>query len=205
MARFVNPVPQYSGDDRKPLINGKLYFYESGSSTLKDIFQDVNLSIVSQNPVILTGAGRVPNIFYDGSARVKLTDSDEAQIYDRDPVGGEGGEGNFSDWNSLSIYSTSDIVVRNGLYYTSITDANQGNDPASDAINWSQIKFTGVYNANETYSIGDIAQGSDGLLYVSKTNSNTGNDPVTDTTNWGPASKSSDTSGPALSFFLGTG
>jgi len=205
MARFINPIPQMGNDSLEPLISGKLYFFESGSATLKDIFSDINESIALANPVILSGAGRVPNIFFSGSARVKLTDSDDVQIYDVDPVGGEGAEGNFSDYNSVTIYSTSDIVRSAGLFYISITNANQGNIPASSALNWSQIKFIGVYNANETYGVDDIAQGSDGLLYSSKTAANTGNNPVTDLVNWGPASKSSDTTGPALSFFLGTG
>jgi hypothetical protein len=205
MTRFINPVPQFGDDAGQPLPEGKLYFFESGSATLKDIFNDVNRSIPQANPVILTGAGRVPNIFYDGSARVKLTDSDDVQIWDRDPVGGESGEGQFSDWNSLTIFDTSDIVREDGLFYISLTDNNQGNSPSASPINWSQIKFIGAYNTNETYSIGDIAQGSDNLLYSSKTNGNLNNNPTTDTTNWKPASNNADTSGPALSFFLGTG
>lgn len=205
MGRFINPVPQYSGDDKEPLIDGKLFFFESGSATLKDVFADVNESIPLSNPVILSGAGRVPNIFYSGSARVKLTDSDEVQIYDRDPVEtSSSGQGGFPDWNSVSIWNIPDVVVGGDeRFYISLTNGNQGNDPTTSPLNWSEIKFTGVFNVNETYEIADIVQASDGLLYVSKSNGNLNNDPLTDVVNWGPASNNADTTIQAYAFFIG--
>ncbi len=191
MARFINPRPQFLNDDGEPLAFGKIFIYGSGSSTLKDLFFDVNLSIAAPNPVILTGSGRMPNTFFSGSSRQVLTDSDEVQFFDIDPVSGESAEGAFSDWNAVTIYSIPEIVVgSDDLFYIAITNNTQGDNPTTSPLSWSQIKFIGVYNTNETYSINDIAQGSDGLLYSSKTGSNTGNDPVTDTTNWGPASNS---------------
>lgn len=207
MARFGSIGTQYFDNAGDPLIEGKLFFFESGSTTDKDTFSDVGLAQdkLNENPVELSAAGRQPNIFFSGSVRVVLTKNDGTQIEVRDPIGGEGLEGSFAPWNALTIYNKPDIVIRNDLFYISIADANQANDPVLSPINWSQIKFLGVYNTNQTYVIDDIAQGSDGLLYISRTNGNISNDPTTDGTNWKPASKSADTSGPALSFFLGTG
>lgn len=185
MARYVDPRPQYFDNAGAPLVEGKVFIFESGSNTLKDIFRDVNESIAAENPVILSASGRMPNTFFSGSARGKLTDADEVQFWDIDPIGSSTGEGAFSDWNAETIYDIPDIVVgTDDRFYQSITNGNQGNDPTVDLVNWSEIKFIGVYNANQTYSINDVVQGSDGLLYKSNTNSNTGNNPVTDSVNW---------------------
>lgn len=185
MARFGTIGTQYFDNAGDPLISGKLTFFESGTNTAKDTFADINLSILNTNPVILTAAGRQPNIFFTGTAKVILTDSSDVQIEVRDPIGGEAEEGVFSPWNTLTIYNTPDIVVgSDGNFYISITDGNQSNDPTIDAINWTQIRFIRIWNANETYSIAQIVEGTDGLLYSSVVNNNTGNDPTTDETNW---------------------
>jgi len=193
MARFGEIGKQYFDDAGDPLVSGNLYFYESGTTTLKDTYADVNVSILNANPVILTAAGRQPNVFFSGSARVILTKSDDTQIEVRDPEGGEFQEGVFSSWNVLTIYNSPDIVTgSDGSFYISITNGNNGNDPTSDSINWTQIRFIRVWNTNETYSTGQIAQGGNGYLYRSLTDSNTANNPASDTTNWGGATKAAD-------------
>jgi len=189
MARLGSIGTQYFDSAGDPLISGKLYFYESGSTTPKDTFADINLTIANTNPVLLTAAGRQPNIFFSGSARVVLTKNDDTQVEVRDPIGGEGLEGAFSDWNSLTIYNVGDTVVIDNLFYVSITDGNQGNNPTTDATSWTQIKFTRVWNINETYPVAALVQGSDGNVYKSNTASNLANDPTTDIVNWTSASK----------------
>ncbi len=189
MARYQNPVPQYLDDAGNPVPLGKLFFKESGSDLDKDTFADVNLSIPNTNPVLLSASGRTPNIFFNGTAKLIFTDSDSVQIFERDPVeAGAGGSGNFSSYNNLTIYSSGVIVTGDdGLYYVSLTDGNQGNEPSASPADWTQVLFTRVYNALETYVIGQIVRASDNLLYVSNTNANLGNDPTTDSINWSPA------------------
>jgi hypothetical protein len=188
MARFGNPVTQYLDDAGNPLINGKLYFYESGTTTLKDTYSDVNLSIANPNPVLLSGSGRMPNVFFNGTARVVLTKNDDTQIWDRDPVGGEAEEGVFSPWNLLTVYNVPDIVVgSDGNFYISITNGNQNNDPTTSPSNWTQFRLVRVWNTNETYEANQIVEGSDGLLYTSTVGGNVGNDPTSDSVNWKPS------------------
>lgn len=184
--RYGNPVTQYLDDAGDPLVEGKLFFFATGTTTDQDTFADINLTTANTNPVILTAAGRVPNIFLQSASyKVILTSADDVQIFERDPVGADTETGNWSIFNSLAIYGTNDIVEgSDGLFYISLTEANQGNDPTGDTTNWSQIQLTVVFNTNQTYAINDIVQGSDGTLYSSLTASNTGNDPTTDTTNW---------------------
>jgi hypothetical protein len=185
MARFGTLGTQYFDNAGDPLVSGKIFFYESGTTTPKDTFADINLSIVNPNPVVLTAAGRQPNIFFNGAARAVLTDKDSVQIEVRDPVGGEFEEGVFSPWNPLTIYNTPDIVTgSDGNFYLSISNGNQNNDPTTSPANWEQIKFIEVWNPNYAYPLHAVAQGSDGFLYVSQSNGNLNNDPTTDTVNW---------------------
>lgn len=186
MARFGNIGKQYFDNSGYPLIAGKLYFYQSGTSTLKTTYSDVDLSIPNTNPVILTAAGRQPNIFFNGSARVVLTDENDVQIEVRDPDGATE-TGNFDAWNSITIYNESDIVVgSDGVYYKSIINANQGNDPTSSPQEWQQIRFVNVWNQYETYATGATVQASNGFFYNSLVNGNIGNNPVSSPTQWGP-------------------
>ena len=45
MARFGSLDAQYFDDAGDPLISGKVYFYETGTTTLKTTYSDVNLTI----------------------------------------------------------------------------------------------------------------------------------------------------------------
>jgi len=175
---------QYFDGAGDPLVAGKLYFYESGTTTPKNTFADINETIANTNPVVLSGAGVPPNIFYSGAAKVILTDSDSVQFRVMDPIGGSAGEA-FSDWDSASIYAINDLVLgSDGNYYKGLSTANIGNDPTSDTVNWTRVQFIGLWTTGSSYSIDDVVQGSDGLLYVSLTNTNQGNDPISDIVNW---------------------
>lgn len=186
--RANNPVDQFFDDAGNPLIDGKIYYFATGTNTFQDTFADENLEILNTNPVILTAAGRSPNVWLqDRNYKEVLTDSDDVQIWERDPVGGESDEGAFSIWGSTITYSINEIVEgSDGNFYKSITNSNTGNDPTSSAANWEQIEFIGVWNTNITYSIGDTVRGSDGNLYRALT-ATSGNDPISDRVNWAQA------------------
>ena len=187
MSRFANPATQYLDDAGNPLVSGKLYFFESDTDTPKVTYADVNLSIANTHPVILTGSGRVPNIFFDGTARVKLTDSDDVQIFDKDPAGGDDAGGNFDEWSPLVIYSENSIVAgSDGNFYISFISGNEGNDPTITPSAWQQIEFINIWNTNVTYDIGDTVKAADNLFYVSLTEPNQGNDPTSSPSDWGP-------------------
>lgn len=186
MTRSVNPVPQYFDSAGDPLASGKMYYYASGTTTLKTTYADVSQTIANPNPVILTGDGRLPNVFFSGSVRQVLTDSDDVQIWDRDPVSGNVGISAFGDYSELLIYSSGDTVIgSDGLFYISIANNNQGNDPSASPEYWTEIRFLKTWNTNETYDIDIIVSGSDGNMYRSLIASNSGNNPVGDkNVNW---------------------
>lgn len=192
MSRFINPVVQYLSDSGDPLIEGELTIYNTGTSNKKDLFFDVNLSIEAPNPVILTGAGRLPNTFFSGSARVVLRAASigaeqGTQIFDVDPVSADQLTAAFSSWNAITIYNKLDIVTGpDGLRYESIVNDNQGSEPSATPTDWTEIRFIRIYNPNESYTVNQVAQGSDGLLYSSR-NAGLLADPTVSIVDWRPA------------------
>ena len=183
MARFGD-FDQYLDDAGDPLVEGKLYFYESGTTTPKTTYADINNSIPNTNPVLLSAAGRQPNIFFDGVAKVILTDNDDVQIAVRDPAGETGTD--FGDeWVATKIYNAVDVVLgSDGIYYRSLINGNQNNNPVTTTGSWTLL-YSVEWNQGITYSVGDVVTyGSQ--QYQSLQNSNLNQNPATQTAYWVP-------------------
>lgn len=74
--------------DQNGISDGaSLYFYEAGTTTLIDIFSDIDLTAPLANPVVVPAGAAVPQVYYeDGSAiRVYIVDEDGQEIDDQDP------------------------------------------------------------------------------------------------------------------------
>ena len=181
MARFINPIT-----DMKP--NGSLRFYKPGTDTELVTFKDELETIPNPTIVPVLPNGNIGNVFFQGSARVVYLDEFDQQYAVRDPVGVETGLGNFTLWVTTVSYDLNDIVKgSNGRFYLSLSNANIGNDPTLTAASWEEIRFTGVWNSNITYAIGNVVLTIDGNLWKSLT-ATAGNDPSNDDgTNWLPA------------------
>jgi hypothetical protein len=175
MARFGD-FDQYLDNAGDPLAEGKLYFYESGTTTPKTTYSDVNNSIPNTNPVLLSAAGRQPNIFFDGVAKVILTDNDDVQLIVRDPVGETATD--FGDqWVATKIYNATDVVLgSDGVYYRSLINGNQGNNPVTTTGNWTLL-YSVEWNAGITYQVGAVVT-YDGEQYQSLQGSNLNQNPL---------------------------
>lgn len=183
--RVIDAFTQFFDDSGNPLISGTLTFYEPGTTTDKDTYSDNSETTPNTNPVVLSSAGRCPDVFGSGSYKVVSKDSDGVTIQTFDPVGGTTGATPFADWNSLTTYSIGDEVTgSDGNYYRSLANSNQGNDPTSDSIKWEQIEFIDYYNANRTYSQYDRVRDSDGYIYTSLQASNLNKTPSTNQDYW---------------------
>jgi hypothetical protein len=183
MSRYINPVAQYLDGAGNPVVNGKLFYFESEQNLAKSTFADQAEIIVNTNPVILDSAGRAPNIFYTGVARVVLQDFAGEQVWERDPVGDSSEFADFGQWLSYITYDVNDIVELSNNFYISKTIGNQGNDPSVSSgsnVNWTQIDLLGLFNTSTTYSVGSIVFTSNGKLWASVINSNLNHDPLTD-------------------------
>ncbi len=185
MPRNINPVPEYISGDQ-------IFYFKSGTNSAKDTFADSleTPALKNAHPVIILADGSLPNVFFSGTARQVRKDSAGQQIWVRDPVGGENISGQWELYDNLIVYGVNEIALgSDGAFYISLAAANQGNDPVTPSPSkWSEIRFIGVYNASESYSLGNVVQESDGALWASQVNSNLGNTPSTDSgTNWIPA------------------
>jgi hypothetical protein len=181
MARFGD-FDQYLDNAGDPLAEGKLYFYESGTTTPKTTYSDVNNSIPNTNPVLLSAAGRQPNIFFDGVAKVILTDNDDVQLIVRDPVGETATD--FGDqWVATKIYNATDVVLgSDGVYYRSLINGNQGNNPVTTTGNWTLL-YSVEWNAGITYQVGAVVT-YDGEQYQSLQGSNLNQNPSSASSYW---------------------
>ena len=184
MARFGSLDTQYFDDAGDPLVSGKIYFYETGTTTPKNTYADVNYTILNPNPVILTAAGRQPNIFFDGVAKAILTKSDNTQILVRDPVGET--ESNFGDaWISTKTYQANDVVQgSNGEFYRSLVNNNINNNPVTTTGSWTFL-YSVEWSAGTTYKLGSVVT-YQAIVYQSLQNANLNKNPSTETSWWVP-------------------
>ena len=168
------------------LAAGTIQFNETGTSNAASIYSNAALTSSQSNPYTLDGFGRiVGNVYFAGVLRMVIKDSTGAIVRTLDNVICAAQNTNFPTWSTDVTYGLSDIVkASNGLYYKSISASNQGNNPTSDATKWSQQRFVGVYNANETYPDDVLVQDTNGILYRSLAASNTANTPATVPSKW---------------------
>ncbi|MCK5563700.1 MAG: hypothetical protein KAJ07_00500 [Planctomycetes bacterium] len=78
-ALFKPPLAQFMDSNGNPISNGKVYFYEPGTSTLKDTYQEEALVTPHANPVRLDGNGAA-EIWLDGLYKVNVTTSLDTQV-----------------------------------------------------------------------------------------------------------------------------
>jgi len=183
-SRFKNPFPQYFDDNGQILVAGRLYFYEPGTSNIQRVYQDQALSSQHPDYVTLTGAGRVPDIFFSGYRRVVLTDSSGNEVDEADPVD-LFGKVQFNIWGATIDYGVGDIAQdpSDSDFYISLTNNNNSNDPSGSPTHWSKIIFIGIYNSNETYAADNVVADG-GILYFSLVNNNIGNTPASSPSQW---------------------
>jgi len=187
MTRFVNPVPQFFDDAGNVLASGKLYFYETGTTTLKNTYSDSDLTTPNTNPVTLDGEGRVATgdgeIFLSGDYKVRLTDSNDVQLWERDPVSTQSQL--LNGWVAGVSYNENQIVVgSDGYFYLSLISNNTSNDPVvDDGSNWTRVQFLQDWAKGKTFNEGEWVVGSDNHIYIALS-SNINNDPADQENNY---------------------
>ncbi|MGO4763808.1 hypothetical protein AB4120_14825 [Cupriavidus sp. 2KB_3] len=88
------PPPKLAFEDSygKPLVGGKLYAYDAGTSTPKNTYQDLAQTSANTNPIILDARGECI-VYGTGNYRLVLKDANDNQIWDRDNVAAPGNTG----------------------------------------------------------------------------------------------------------------
>lgn len=159
--RYSNPVPQFSDSDGKPIVGGKLYFYQTGTTTLKTIYSDSSFTIPQINPVISDENGDFSDdMFLDGLYKVVRKDDNGVQRGEWDPVGKIN-----RDILTADAGGTADAItavfdpVKTALTdeETVIVRASAANDTTTPTFSPDGLTAkTITKNGNQALSIGDI-------------------------------------------------
>lgn len=179
MGLMINPAPTFTLNDGSVASEGKLYFYENGSTTIeKDVFLKPNLdpAFKLNNPLTLTDAGRLPTCFGTGTYTIVLESAAGVQQWVRNDVTIDDLTGQFADYSSVKTYKANEIVrYTDGNYYASQKNNNKGNVPAVNSEWWFQIAFLELFNtakaADEDYMENDIVI-FNGFIYRSLEDNN---------------------------------
>ena len=142
--RLIPAFAQFFDANGDPLTGGKIYTYESGTTTPKVTFADAALTVANSNPVMLNAAGRAPDVFADvGDYKVVLTDATGVMIETRDPVDGapvgSAGQG-LSSFKNLLINGQFLVKQRSA---TSIANDTYGFDC------WYHLNQTGAVTVSQ--------------------------------------------------------
>jgi len=186
MARYISPVASVQDVNGKPIVGAKLFFFETGTTTPKAIYEDSGLTTPLNNPVLADANGQyTDNIFLDGIYKNVQQDNsgtatgfDGATIWTKDPIG-DIVEGQFELWLNDNTYNIPEIVLgSDDSYYQSIVDGNQGNDPTTSPTKWKEVplpQLSAAVSGTDTYTATlNIASYKAGETYpLSFTNTNT--------------------------------
>jgi hypothetical protein len=77
---------QFHDANGAPLVLGKVYSYEAGTSTPKATYADEDLTTPLANPVILDAEGRATIYIAPGGYKFVVTDSEDVELYTIDNV-----------------------------------------------------------------------------------------------------------------------
>lgn len=108
--RLLNQFPVYFDQQGRLADGGELRFYESGTTTPKDVYGDPDLSVNNGSTVAIASDGRTAvDVWGDGSYRVRLYDADATLIGEADDVEVAGGTG-----QSIPALVSGQFLTNNG-------------------------------------------------------------------------------------------
>ena len=113
MDQFSYPKFKAFDDNGNPLVGGKLYTYEPGTTTDKDCYTSAAGTTPLSNPVILDSNGEAL-IYTDGLYDLILTDADDVTLWTMSSVGGSAvtaaGGGSSTVANEITVFSGTDAT-----------------------------------------------------------------------------------------------
>lgn len=144
----ANPKFQQLDGNGDPLVGGKVYTYEPGTTTPKATYTDNAKTATNDNPVILNARGEA-DIWWDGSYKVVITDANDVPL--------PSSTDNYGAGEDVAIYSAGNWIT-NGSF-----ESDTDGDGIPD--NWSITE----YDATSTVELDDTTQehGEVSLKFVS--------------------------------------
>ena len=161
---FNMPWSQVFDGSGNTLAGAKLYFYEAGTSTLKNIYADIDMTTALSNPVIADAGGRFVPIYFDGQAyKVALYTANDVLIWTADHVENQTSEADAAfaiaaiKQTSLSAgYSSAESEVAENFsraVYKYANGANWYTETGTDA-NIYVLTQSGTYDRPNDYFAG---------------------------------------------------
>jgi microcystin-dependent protein len=102
----------------RPLSGGKLYFFQTGTSTPQSAFQDTALTLAHPNPLTLDSSGRIPAFYLaDGSIKIRLADAAGVTILAYDGllvIGPSSGAGAAPSVDATTVLAVGDVKSKYG-------------------------------------------------------------------------------------------
>ena len=108
----LSPVlkQQFTDSAGVPLVGGKLFSYQAGTSTPKPTFTDRGGLSANTNPIILDGDGRADVWLDSGAYRFELFDANDVLLFETDNVVAPSGITNAGSFSQL-VLTSSDVTV----------------------------------------------------------------------------------------------
>lgn len=152
---LINPKNTIFSSETAPAENYKLYFYETGTTNLKDTYSDGDLTSKNSNPVLLSSGGQADIwLENDGAYRVKLDTDADVNVWQYDNI-----TGNTALFSNL--ITNSNNLDMNG--YDIITSSANKNIPlapnGTGLLNIKNLTFTTDVNLNGNNIIIDDTHG----------------------------------------------
>lgn len=84
----LSPTPKFTGLDNEgnPLVGGKVFTYQAGTTTPATTYTDQALTVPNTNPIILDAGGRATVYLAAASYKFIVKDADGATIYSQDDI-----------------------------------------------------------------------------------------------------------------------
>ena len=147
--RMILPTWQFFKASGAPLVGGKLYTYEAGTTTPLATYSDSALSVANTNPIVLDGNAYAGTIYTDPDLSYKfvLKDSDDVTIWTQDAMlsGGQTATGNVED-DSVTGPKLAAAVAGDGLVQDGSGNLDVNVDDSSIEIDTDvvQVKAAGI-------------------------------------------------------------
>lgn len=157
-----------------PLVGGKIYTYQAGSSTPLDTYTDVNGTIANTNPIILGTDGRCPDeiwLTYGYSYKFIIKDASDVTIQTLDNLYGilqtAPASAPTIPAGCIILWSGASGSIPSGYY---LCDGNNGTPDLRNRF---------IVGAGDTYSVNQTGGSADAIV-VTHTHTATSTSTVTD-------------------------
>ena len=177
MSVLLSPVGNgiaFLSSEGIPLVGGKIYTYQAGSSTPIDTYTNVNGTVANSNPIILGTDGRCPNeiwLTYGYTYKFVIKDASDVTIQTLDNLYGilqtAPASAPTVPSGCILLWSGASGSIPAGYY---LCDGNNGTPDLRNRF---------IVGAGDTYAVNDTG-GSKDAIVVSHTHTATSTSVVTD-------------------------